>query len=105
MRKRDFLLHAKECTAELYTGWWLYFDPIIDGKPTWCNDSLWLRGDVIWQGRVRRLAAEHGVDNLPEYGRYSQAFAEAFGKAFPEGIVVRATEACRCLCGEDDDGG
>ena len=98
MRKRDFLLRAEECDGEFYQGWWFYLDPIVDGEPVQCNDSLWLRDDEERLEGVRRLAEQHGAADLPDNHECPDAFAEAFAKVFPEGLVVRGTEADRCLC-------
>jgi hypothetical protein len=90
----QYLLHAEYCAGPFYMGWWLYIDPIVDGRARYSKrfvddgGSRWIHGDP--DGNTRRIVAiakTLGV-SLPEYHRYKDDTAEDFASAFPSGILI-----------------
>lgn len=87
---KEFLIHAKYCEGPFYMGWWLYTDPIVNGKALYSksfNEGHWHRnlGESPGTGEILQVVTKHGHD-LPKPRRHNDAFAEAFSLAFPHGI-------------------
>lgn len=92
-------LFAKYCPGPFYMGWWLYERDRMDGSHNNDGDWGWLKNGS-WRLRAAYdLCCELGHCDMPEPKDYgSDAFAEEFGRRFPEGIkVCRWLENCKYI--------
>ena len=89
--KQTRYILAEYCSAQFYTGWWLYRREHNNGQPNTSGSWWgWLRDDVT-QKRVFELLRCMG-ESPPEVGRYSQTLAKWFAVTFPNGLRVEGDE-------------
>jgi len=99
---KPLIILAEYCPGPFYMGWWLYERDRNDGSINDWDGWGWLQS-AERQEKVYNLCCAMGCKDLPKPVRYSDEFAEAFGKRFPKGISVSRIKK-GFTCGDYDPG-